>query len=280
MAYRKNILLQVGPVALLVNVESAVDSDSSTGLKTVCVGLTAAEHAPTPVKRTMACASCGNEDASSHKRARVEGSEYIVVDQEEVAGVRAEVIKATKEVISLTPHPVEPLRGAIIQGSQSTYYLTPSKPSLLTSYAVVVDMMRRHPEYGWLAEWTPMSRPALYSFRLYGDTIVMEPQARPEQLQIVQQASVEIPEANQVQIDMLLDTMVTDFDAETYADSYRVGIETLLASKEAQDGVVLDKATKATVTALPTATLDLTAMLGAHLASVAPAPKASKKKAA
>lgn len=265
MAYRKGIVLQLGAISTLVDVESAVVAEES--LKTVCVGDAASPHIPTAVKQSLACPACKNDDRGSFKKARVEGTDFTVVEQDEVADARVNSVGATKAIIQLTPHPIEEVRTQTIQG-KSTYYLTGSKPELMPLYGLLADTLRRHPEFAFLGLWTPVGRPGLYEIRLFGDTLVMEGRERTESLKIVQQEYPVVPSVNQQQMDQLLPGMVSAFDPATYADTYKANLDALIASKAAVAGVLGEKSA-ASKSSVPTGTIDLTALLNAQLSGTA-----------
>jgi non-homologous end joining protein Ku len=291
---RTGVTLTLGPIATQVNIESAIVSEES--LKTVCVGrpATAAQialdpalagkvvpHKPTAIKRASACPDCDNTDFGSFKKAKVDHGGFTIIDQEEVASVRESAIGATKDIMQLTAHPIAELRERTIQNGK-VYYLTPYKPALAGLYGIIRDTVSRYSnEYGFMCLWTPRTATGLYEVRLYGDTLVMEGRARPEEIKIVQQLVVEVPPINQQQIDLLLPTMAKPFDPEVYSNVYASALAELLASKEAVEGVVGERAktTKPTITG----TVDLTAMLGGMLTQAgvaAPPPTAPVKKRA
>jgi len=279
MGYRNGVVLQIGPIAVTVDINTAVQAEE--GLKVVCVGTDpASPHVPTGVKQSYKCASCGNADYGSFKKARVSGkADFTVVEQSEVAETKATVVGATKDIISLSAHPIEEVREQTIQG-KGTYYLAPAKPGLVPLYGLVVDTLYRHPELAFLGLWTPSSRPTLFEVRLFGETIVMEARERTESIKIVQQAPFVVPELNQGQIDMLLPSVVKAFDPATYADTYQSALDDLIASKVAVEGVLPEKS-KSAAAATPVGTLDLTALLTASLGSaglVATPPKKRPRK--
>jgi non-homologous end joining protein Ku len=257
MAYRTNIMLQLGAIALPVNLDGAVIPEES--LKTVCVD----GHPPTATRQQLGCPTCGNSDRSTFKKARVEGKEFTVVEADEIAQTRADSIGNTKDIIALTAHPTAEVREQTIQG-KGVYYLTPSKPTFAPFYGLLADTMRRHPEFAFMGLWTPMSRAGLYEVRLYGDTLVMEARERTESLRVVQQPHIDIPEENQKQLDLLLPTLVKPYDPATYADTYKAQLDALISSKTAEEGV-LGERSKSSKTTPVAGAIDLTAVLAAQL---------------
>lgn len=260
MPYRKGITIQLGMIGFLVDIDGAVTRDD-TGFKQVCLGDPASGHKPTPVKQSLTCPECGNDDRGSFKKAQVEGSEYVVVDADEIATAREESIGATKKVITLTAHPLEQVRTQTIQGD-SAYYLAPSGAK--TGYNFVADILKRHgEEVALLGMWTPVSRTGLYEVRLYGDALVLEARARTESIKVSGQGIEELEPANQAQVDMLLPMLTAPFDPVLYTDVYKAKIEELLASKTAIEGAAV--ASKTGTKSAPAGTVDLTATLNAML---------------
>lgn len=264
MAYRKDILLQMGTIASLVNVETAVTKDA-TGLKTVCVGDTAKPHPPAAIRQKQECPTCGNDDRGSFKKAQVDGTEFTVVEAGEVATAKETAIGASKQVIQLSAHQAEEVSTRTVQDG-SVYFLTPAKPALAPVYGLIADTMARHPELTFLGQWTPASRTNLYQFKAFGTTLVMEERARPDALRIVQQPATPVGQAHRDQIDLLLPSLVSEFDPATYADAYATRLAELLASKQAVEGVAAARSKTAT-TLSPVGTVDLTALLNDALST-------------
>lgn len=261
MSYRKGIVAQFGVITTIVNLDSAVAKEES--YKQVCV----AGHPPTPVRQSLNCEHCGPIQRSDLKKAQVVGDQYVLIEADEIEQIKAEVVASTKKVIQLTPHRTEDVRACTLP-SGSSYCLTPSDTYAKPTYSLLVDTLKRHPEITLLGLWTPTSRPNLYEAKLYGDSLVLEQRARPEDVQVPSLEITEIPEVNQKQIDQLLAGMVQDFNPSTYADTYRDRVADLLASKDAVTGVVLEKVAGAAKPAA-TAAVDLTALLQQQMEALA-----------
>ena len=261
MAFRKGVVVQYGTIMAIVNVDSAVASEP--GLKNVCLGDGhGADHEPTALKQNLKCPKCGNNDAATMQKARVEGKTFTVVSKEEIAEAKAATVGSTAEVIALTAHPSEQVHTQSIQGG-SVYQLTAGSQAMVPALSLIHDMIARHPELSFTCLWTPASRPNFYEFRAFGDTLVMEQRVRPQDLKIVQQPLAPIEAAFQKQVDAILQATVADFEPATYADAYRAKLDEVLASKEGQEGELGEKS-KSSPKA-PTGSVDLSAMLGAGL---------------
>lgn len=266
MSFRKDIVLQLGTITTMVNIDSAVDKDDATGLKTVCVGEDAAHtHAPTAVRQDLKCPSCLNNDRATFKKAKVDGTAFTVVEADEVAATKATANGAGKKIIQLLAHPSSEVRTQAIQNG-SVYYLSPSNAALAPLYSLLVDFVKRHPETSFLGQWVPTSRANLYEIKVLGDTLVMEERARPEQIKVVQQAFTAPAAEHQKMMDDLLPTLTTPFKPELYTDTYAEQLAALIASKTAVDGVVAEK-TASVPKVQTTGVVDLTALLTNALAN-------------
>lgn len=270
MAYRNGIVLQLGAIATSVNIDGAVIKEQS--LKTVCRGPVAGDgdpaqhgHPATPIRNSPTCPTCQNHEYASFEKAKeVSRGEFAIVEAEEVANTRAAAVGASKDIIQLSVHRTEDVSTQTIQGD-SVYWLAPHKPALAPLYAMLVDALRRHPEYTFMGQWTPVSRVGLYAVKLFGDTLVMEGRHRTESLKVEQQPVIPIGAAEQGMVDTILSSLVSDFDPATYADIYAANLEALIASKTTEEGIVSARS-KAAATAVPTGTVDLSAVLAAALA--------------
>jgi non-homologous end joining protein Ku len=274
MAARK-LMIQFGLIAMSVTLSKTVAAES--GFKTVCVGDDpASPHEPTPIKQTRACPACSNADYGSFKKATVAGSTYTLLDVEEIRQAKEEAVAGTKGVLALTAHNIGEIK-ANTSPDGSTYYLTPADPNSAKVYALIVDTLKEHAEFGLLGLWTPISRTSLYEIYLQDDTLMMGQRARSEQLSIVPVPLTEPDPMLKAQMGMLLPMMIQPYDPATYADTYRTKIDTLLATKTGIEGAKVASSTPSA----PTATVDLQSQLDAMLAATStPSAKTKKRKAA
>lgn len=274
MAYRNGIVLQLGAITTSVNIDGAVIKEES--LKTVCRGPAEGNgdanqhgHAPTPVRNSPTCPTCSNTEYSTFEKARQVGTtrapEYAIVEAEEVQQTRANAVGATKDIIQLSVHRTEDVSTQTIQG-ESVYWLAPHKPALAPLYGMFVDSLRRHPELTFMGLWTPVARVGLYQVKLFGDTLVMEARHRTESIKVEQQEVVSPDATGQGMIDTILASLVKDFDPATYADTYQRDLEALIASKQAEAGIVVAGTKRAAAAAVPAGAVDLNALLAASLA--------------
>jgi non-homologous end joining protein Ku len=278
MAFRKGIVVQLGMVTMIADVDTAVRKEES--LKQVCTGGCGHEHAPATINQKRVCQSSGDEvPYTSIKKAKLVGEQFVVVEQDEVAEAKSATLGATKKVIGLTPHPVEGVEGKILPGG-SIYALQPSDPAQTQAYAMLHDTITRHPEIVLLGLWTPTSRASLFRFGTFGDALVMEQQYRTEDIAIVEPMIPPIPAPMQAQVDLLLPMMMQPFDPATYADTYAAALADLIASKEAVAGIVGERPKSEGRTPTPAGGVDLMAQLAAAVeqAQAAQAKPARKAK--
>lgn len=276
MAYRNGIVLQLGAIATSVNIDGAVIKETS--LTTVCQGPTEGNgdtakhgHAPAPVRNNPTCPECKNTVYSTFEKAKQVGTtrnpEYAVAKGEEIKATREAATGATKDIIQLSVHRTEDVSTQTIQGD-SVYWLAPHKPALAPLYAMLVDALRRHPEYTFMGLWTPVARTGLYQIKLFGDTLVMEARHRTESIKVEQQPVIAIGAAEQGMVDTILSGLEKPFDPATYADTYAADLEALMASKQAVSGIAIDAPKRAASASVPTGTVDLQSVLAATLAQM------------
>jgi non-homologous end joining protein Ku len=261
-AYRKGIVLSFGLVNVICNIETAIEREKS--LSSVCCGTANNEHPPTQVTQKMNCVTCGTVAYGDVKKARKVGESFVMVEQEEVATIKNTVVGATKKLIALTPHDAEEISTNTLQAA-SVYAVVPSDTAQAPAYGLLVDTLNRHPEVGFLALWTPSSRPNLYQLKVFGDSLVLEQRARTEDIKVQPQEITPVDVSLQGQIDSLLPGMVKPFDPATYTDTYTRHLDDLLASREAVEGVVPDRP-KSNGPAPVKGGVDLTAALAAMAA--------------
>lgn len=263
MAYRPGVILQLGTITAIVDVDNAIASKVS--LKNVCCGVTGTEHIPTAVKqRPLQCPDCLNDDPSTLKKASVSGKTFTVIEKTEVQDAKVGAVGASAKFISLLAHPAEQVHTQSIPGG-SVYQLKAGSQPMVPVLSLLVDTIRRHPELAFTCLWAPAGRQNFYEITLFGDTLVMQECCRTEDLKIVQQPVVVIDPAFQKQIDAILSATVVPYSVATYADTYLAKLAEVLATKEAQTGVVGPKTVSTPTVA---GSVDLSAMLGMGLALI------------
>ena len=264
MAYRPGVILQLGTITAIVDVDNAIASIA--GLKNVCCGGNITTHPPSAVKQQpLKCPVCTNDDTGTMKKARIEAKQFIVVEKDEVADAKAGAVGATAKFISLLAHPADEVHTQAIQGG-SVYQLKASSQPMVPVLSLLLDTMRRNPQLAFTGLWSPAGRQNFYEVRPFGDTLVMEERCRTEQLKIIQQPFIEPAPAFRTQVDAILAQTVVPYDPATYEDAYLRKLEEVLATKAAQDGTLIPKS-KATTTTVAGA-VDLSAMLGLGLKAV------------
>ncbi len=274
----KDVVLSWGLINCIVNVEGAVKAEES--LSTVCDGQ--GKHPPTKVHMKRHCATCASEVSYTDlKKAREVGKgNFVLVDQQEVADIRASVVGASTKALGITSSPAEEVFTTTLQG-EKVYFLLPSNAAQLGPYSLILDGVMRHPEKAFMGIWTPRSRPAMFQLKAFqGKALTLEERVWPEKVRTTPGVDfIEPPQVLREQFDMVLENMTTPFDVTQFADTYKRKLDELVASKEVVAGIS-DEPTKAGPS-MPTSvgSVDLSAALAAMLAGGSDAPDPAAKPA-
>lgn len=274
MSFRSSILIQLGILAVMVDLDSAVASAAS--LPNVCLGdvdvvdangqtVHAPPHIPTAIKQQNKCPDCTNTDKGSFKKARKVGKQFIVVDLEEVAQAKADAIGSTNTAIHLTVHPAGEVHLHTIH-SGGAYSLKAATQGMVESLGLLTHHIKAHPELAFVCEFTPAGRSNHYELVVFGDTLVLEQRCRTEDLKIVQMPLVEENLTNLGMLDQFLPTLVAPYDPALYHDKYLKTLDSILATKVAQDGV--QSAPSKSTGPKVVGAMDLSSILAAGLAAL------------
>lgn len=263
MSFRSNILIQLGVLSVIVDLDSAVASVPS--LSTVCEGpLGGTPHILTAIKQETKCPDCGNEDKATMKKAKKVGKQFIPIDAEEVAQAKADSIGQTAAAIHLLVHPAEEVHLQTVH-SGGAYAVKASNQGMVEAVGLLTRHIKEHPELAFTTLFAPSGRVNFYELVVFGDTLVLEQRCRTEDMKIVQQPLADENRVNLAMLDQFLPTLVAAYDVSLYQDQYLQKLETILASKVAVDGVQ-SVAAKSTGPKLVGA-VDLSSMLSAGLAA-------------
>lgn len=282
----KDVVLSWGLINCIVNVEGAVQTEES--LVTVCDGAPVKPHAPTKVHMKRHCASCGGEVAYNDlKKAREIGrGNFVIVEQQEVADLRASVVGASTKALGITSHDATEVFEATLQGSK-VYFLVPSNAAQLAPYSLILDGVMRHPEMAFMGIWTPRTRPAMFQLKGFnGKALTLEERVWPEAVRQTPDVNIIAPPKElQAQFDMVLGAMTTPFDVSQFADQYKAKLDALVASREVVAGVADEPTAKGASTPTTVGSVDLSAALAAMLGNAQPdqpepAKPAPRKRAA
>lgn len=259
-------MLSFGILNVIVSADGMKDKESS--LTSVCCGPNGGtEHAPTQIKQKLWCATCdAHVEYADIKKASMVGDQFVIVDQQEIATTRDKVLGATKKMLTLTVHPAQEVRESTLQGD-NVYALTPEGAPQIGAYSLLLDAIERHGEdYAFLTTWTPTSKASLYQLKAFRGALVMQQLCWPEQVRAVADLNtIEATEEHRAMLDTLLTNVCQPFEVDQYADRYAAELASLLASKEAVGGVVLEKTKSDTKAPPSTGGVDLTAALSAML---------------
>jgi non-homologous end joining protein Ku len=173
------------------------------------------------------CDTCGLlADKTVLKKGRPAGDGYVIVEAEQVDNARSETGAQFKKSIKFTAHPAgEVLDGTAPNGT--LYYLQPDGNG--EAYALLRDLIVNHPEVAFVALYTVSSRAGMYVARVHNGAIVLEGRHRGSELKDAPE--FDTPEVNEQlygMADQFLEGMVTEFDADSYADGYVERIRQML----------------------------------------------------
>lgn len=225
---RKGLTLAFGLISTQVRLTGAVEKDTTPRLNTLCVGdEKGSAHAPRPIKQGYTCEDCGPlTDKTVLKKGKPAGDGYVIVDAEEVTKARTDTGAEFKKSIKFTAHKAaDVIEGTAPNGT--LYYLAPEGSA--DAYSLLRDLIAKHPEVAFVALYTVSSRVGMYVARVHGDAIVLEGRYRESELKAA-------PDFDQAPVneqlygmaEQFLDGMVTDFNADEYADKYTERINAML----------------------------------------------------
>lgn len=227
---RKDIVASFGLISTTVRLTGAVEREN-TSLTTLCVGdEKGSAHTPVQPKQKYYCPECDMvlEDRALLKKGHSHGDGFVLVDPDEVRQARDETAEQYKKSVKFTAHPAgEVLERTAPNGT--LYYLQPQTAAAVEAYALLRDLIARNPDRAFVALYTVTSRIGMYVARVHGDTIVLEGRHRVTELR----ETPEIPEApeNEALAGMaqqFLESMVDEFDPDTYKDTYAERLQEML----------------------------------------------------
>lgn len=230
---RKDITLSFGLVTETVRLSQALDKTTEEPLKSLCIGQGDADHAATPITSVYQCPSCGPIiDRGTLKKGRESGNGWAVVDQEDIAALKKDTSDQFKKSIALTAHPVDQVLNKT-QPTGKLYYLEPQNAG--ERFAIIRDLIAKHPQYAFVAQYTVSSRVSTYVARAEGEAIILEARAEVSLLAAPEVEGTANPAMYEM-AEQLLGGMVTDFDADTYADTYTTKLAEMLDAADVVEG--------------------------------------------
>lgn len=277
-ALKKGVAFSVGLVTASCSINGAVEK--AAGNTTVCCGSgldpasgNARSHDPVPLAQVRRCTTCGDVAYADIRKARQVGDGLVLLDEAEIAEAKGDA-DAYKTRVALTPHPAATVYARTAPGEKA-YYITPD-PGHEVPYALLRDMIRNHPEFAFVGQWTPRSNASQFRLIVRDDCLMMTELVREQSVKAAPVVTAEAPEAMLAMAEQILALpgVVTDYDPETYADRYEDNIQALLATKE----VVASGGTPAAPAkpSLPAGQAAAMAQLEAMLAAAAPPAKAKR----
>lgn len=228
MAARK-ITLQFGLVTVAANMETAVDKPVS--MSNLCVGQPGhAEHDPVPLKMPKTCAECGEvTDIHALVKGVKSGQTYTLVNPDDLVDAKAKFTAQYKGAINVVPHPADEFMALTGQG-ESLHYLTPADAGGAGHYQLLVRLVEQHPELAFAGLFTPMSATSLYVLRVRQGVLMLEQRTREQAMRPVPSVGGDVNDALYAMLESVLPSLITQYDAAAYEDTYRLAVDTMLAS--------------------------------------------------
>lgn len=272
-ALKKGVAFSVGLVTASCSINGAVEKAASN--VTVCTAN--GTHDPQRISQRNVCPTCDEVAFHTLQKARPVGDGLVLLTAEEITEAKGDADRY-KTAVALTPHPAVTVYARTAPG-EKVYYVTPD-PGHEVAYAVLVEMIAKHPEFAYVGQWTPRSNAAQFRVTVRDGCLMMTELVREQSLKHPPVVTATAPEAMLAMAEQVLTLpgVVTDYDPETYADKYEENIQALLATKT----VVTTGGTPAAPTkvALPAGQQAAMDALAAMLAAAAPATPAKKPRKA
>jgi len=263
------VTLAFGPlVSARVDVESAITSPSSH--TTLCVGSADKPHPPDKPKQSSTCPTCGNADKATFTKGRPKGKDaYVLLTDQELAAIDAEVEAFKGERVELFPHPSEQVKAKTLPGGK-VYYLT-SDASTAEAYALIAAALKTHPELTLCCRLALRTAVTMFALRTFGDVLVLEQLAWPADIKAMPMVPTSFAEGALPLAEQLLASLTRPFDPAAYRDVKADKLAEIVAAKDPQAATA-----QAAVVELPTGG-DLMATLRAAVAANTPKPKRTRK---
>ena len=238
---RKGLTLAFGLISTQVRLTGAVDKQTTPKLNTVCVGQPTGvhpDHPPVAVKQAMECSLCGViNDKSTLKKGQPSGDGFVIVDADKIKAARTETGDEHKKSIKFTAHKAEEVTKDTAPNG-TLYYLEPEAGA--DAYALLRDLIAKHPEVAFVALYTVSSRVGMYVARVHDNTIVLEGLHRESELKAAPEFDdAPVNEDLYGMAEQFLNGMVTDFDADSYEDAYTARLTEMLESTRVVAGGLL-----------------------------------------
>lgn len=218
---RSDVPIRIGPfLEIRVNIETAVEAESS--FHNVCDQ----GHDAVRVRAPMTCPSCGA--TSGFRKGREVADKLVVLDADELADTAVD--EDLKKGMTLTVHPREEVISRTVP-SAAAYYLTAGKTCTAGAYGLLLGLLRANPDKAFCTVFAAKGKPAMYRLEEFGDVLTLQKLAWPSDLKAVPAVPIEFDLTYLGMAQTLVDTLVTPFDPDLYADTQRAAREALVASK-------------------------------------------------
>lgn len=269
-------LLQLGLISCKVGANPATEARESNS--NICDDghpIVACKQSSASYGGGLHCPTCGKPP--NGKARQVASGSFVKLDQADLDAV-AEEAKAFKGVVNLTPHPAEQMTKMLPAAKGKVYTLAPYDAAAADTYALMLELVRNHPELCFTAVWTVSTVPAIYRLGEYEGVLTLIELAWPESIRELPAVTGTPNPAMVGMAEQFLTTLVADFDPATYKDTGKARLDAIIAA-----GTVVTAGGATSVPAQSTGDL-MAALQAAVAAAGAPTPitkaPSKRKKAA
>lgn len=229
----KDVVLNLGMITCTVRVESA--SYTEDFLTNVCVGYYAAEmHEPLAVKRPLTCDTCGPITMHGLRKAKKEAGGLVVLDESEVAGLKDDGA-AFKGKIQLIPYDSSEVLANTGQGDKY-YQLHPQTSP--ENYALLKQVIAAYPGKLFVARYAVRTKASLFVAQVKDGCILVQERTFVDNLKPVPGFDGVANEAFVPLAIQMVETMHTEFDQATFADTYNKNLVEITRDRTVLGGSV------------------------------------------
>lgn len=195
----------------------------------LCTGKDGEEHPPSPRRQPYHCESCGpiTSEMTIVKGIK-QGSDYIIVTQDEVTEAKETYSAEYKGVISLVAHPAADFLASTAPG-KSVNHLIPASEAVAGQYKTLVAFIEEHPELVFVGLHTPVSVTNLYRVSVREGALVMEERVRSQEMKATPVVEGAVMDKLQMFLEMTLEDSLSPYSPDAYEDKYRMAMDNLAA---------------------------------------------------
>lgn len=222
----KDVVVSLGMISFTTRVESAAYTEEF--LTNICDD----GHEPLAVKRPLTCDTCGPITMAHLKKAKREGGGFVVLTEAEIAALTEDGKPYFKKV-QLVPYNMDEVLSNTGQG-EKYYQLHPQTSH--ENYALLRQLILAYPGKAFMAKYSVRTKASMFMAQVKGDCILLQERTFVDNLKPVPTFDYEtnqdlIPLAIQ-----MVESMATEFDPKTFADTYTQNLVKLTRSRDVIGG--------------------------------------------